>query len=78
LTTRETPISGIIQTLLRFYLSQFFNSIIILIGVAGVIYLIEYGELGTLYGNLISCSLYSKEIDAAFSILLVELLLLLP
>jgi hypothetical protein len=36
------------QTWDNFYLSQVFSSIIIDIGVAGVIYLIEYGELGTL------------------------------
>lgn len=43
-----------------FCLSQFFNSIIVVIGVAGVIYLIEYGELGTLCGNLISLIFYRK------------------
>ena len=40
-----------------------------LMGVAGVIYLIEYGEFGTIYGNLISFSFWCSVIVAAFSIL---------
>jgi len=40
-TTLEIPISGIMHTLFRFCLSQFLSSIIMLIGVAGVICFIE-------------------------------------
>jgi len=40
------------------YLCQFLSSMTIDIGVAGVICLIEYGELGTFYGNLMSLIFY--------------------
>lgn len=44
----EISSPSLMTTLLMLYFSQFFSSIIWVIGVAGVIDLIEYGELGTL------------------------------
>jgi hypothetical protein len=47
-TFLEIPNSSIMLTRLIFYFNQFLSSIIIDIGVAGVICFIEYGEFGTL------------------------------